>query len=113
MNDSMTKDTGESGTAPTAHLIVPGMGSDHCAGIVSTALKRLNGVAEVRTDIAKHSVDVVFNPDRLEIAALKHAVEAVGKPSRHASGIRCRTVLRCGLHGRLAMETANHHATER
>ena len=88
MNGSMTKDTGGKGTARTAHLIVPGMGSDHCAGIVSTSLKRLTGVSEVRTDIATHRVDVMFNPDRLDIGALKKAVETAGYDVATAEELR-------------------------
>jgi P-type Cu+ transporter len=36
----------------SARLTVPGMGSDHCAGIVKTSLKRLNGIGEITTNIA-------------------------------------------------------------
>ena len=35
------------GSHQTAILIVPGMGSDHCAGLVSQSLKRLPGIAEL------------------------------------------------------------------
>jgi P-type Cu+ transporter len=61
-----------------AHLIVPGMGSDHCAGIVSTSLKRLQGVSQVRTNIANHRVEVDYDPARLDAAALRKAVERAG-----------------------------------
>ncbi len=33
-------------------IVVPGMGSDHCAGIIKTTLKRLDGVKEITTNIA-------------------------------------------------------------
>ncbi|MBW6392472.1 heavy metal translocating P-type ATPase [Billgrantia antri] len=59
-------------------LTVPGMGSDHCAGIVRTTLQRLNGVETIETNIASHrvSVDVAANgPDG---DALKRAVEGAG-----------------------------------
>lgn len=36
-----------------ADLIVPGMGSDHCAGLVSESIKRLSGISDVSTNIAK------------------------------------------------------------
>lgn len=39
-------------------VIVPGMGSDHCAGLVRQSLQRLDGVLEVRTNIASHLVSV-------------------------------------------------------
>jgi Cu+-exporting ATPase len=61
-----------------AHLIVPGMGSDHCAGLVSTSLQRLSGVGEIHTNIAIHRVDVEFDPDQLQTTDLKKAVERAG-----------------------------------
>lgn len=36
----------------TITLTVPGMGSDHCAGIVRKTLERLDGVGEIQTNIA-------------------------------------------------------------
>jgi P-type Cu+ transporter len=62
----------------TATLLVPGMGSDHCAGLVSTSLRRLTGVGDVRTNVAMHRVEVAFDSDRLEPADLAAAVERAG-----------------------------------
>uniref|UniRef100_UPI001B384210 heavy-metal-associated domain-containing protein n=1 Tax=Roseovarius autotrophicus TaxID=2824121 RepID=UPI001B384210 len=42
----------------SATLTIPGMGSDHCAGIVRTSLERLEGVQEIRTSIAAHRARV-------------------------------------------------------
>jgi P-type Cu+ transporter len=61
-----------------ARLVVPAMASDHCAGIVSTSLKRLPGVTQVRTNVAAHRVDVQFDPRKLTAEALKAAVERAG-----------------------------------
>jgi P-type Cu+ transporter len=61
-----------------ATLLVPGMGSDHCAGLVSTSLRRLTGVGDVRTNVAMHRVEVVFDSDRLKPADLAAAVERAG-----------------------------------
>ena len=61
-----------------AHLIVPGMGSDHCAGLVATSLKRLSGVGEVHTNIANHRVNIEFNPAQLNADDLSMAVEKAG-----------------------------------
>lgn len=52
MNDSGRRETAVQATLSAAHLIVPGMGSDHCVGLVSTSLRRLDGVANIRTNIA-------------------------------------------------------------
>jgi Cu+-exporting ATPase len=72
-------DAGNSNTKKhTARLIVPGMGSDHCAGLVSTSLRRLTGVGEIHTNIAAHHVDVEFNPIQLKASDLKKSVERAG-----------------------------------
>ncbi|WP_142849509.1 heavy metal translocating P-type ATPase [Telmatospirillum sp. J64-1] len=78
MNDRRTREAAGKATVSAAHLIVPGMGSDHCAGLVSTSLRRLEGVANIRTNIANHRVDVVFDPGRLDLDGLKTAVEKAG-----------------------------------
>lgn len=61
-----------------AVLIVPGMGSDHCAGLVSQSLRRLRGVAELSTSIASHKVHIEFDTGQTDLAALKQAVEQAG-----------------------------------
>jgi len=68
----------EASTEQTARLVVPGMGSDHCAGLVSTSLMRLDGVADVGTNIANHRVTVSFDPARTDTASLRAAIERAG-----------------------------------
>jgi P-type Cu+ transporter len=68
----------DSAGSASARLTVPGMGSDHCAGIVSTSLRRIEGVEEVRTRVATHHVDVRFDPARVDAGRLKVAVERAG-----------------------------------
>ena len=69
-----------------AHLIVPGMGSDHCAGLVKESLKRLEGVATVESNIALHRVSVTFNTLQLRLKDLQHAVENAGYEVDSISG---------------------------
>jgi P-type Cu+ transporter len=76
MNEGRTR-AGQA-AASAAHLIVPGMGSDHCAGLVSTSLRRLEGVTNVRTNIVNHRVDVEFDSGRTDLDGLKSAVERAG-----------------------------------
>lgn len=59
-------------------LTVPGMGSDHCAGIVSKTLNRLVGIEGVTTNIANHKVHVTTRADGPDGDALKRAVEGAG-----------------------------------
>jgi P-type Cu+ transporter len=62
----------------TTTLTIPGMGSDHCAGIVRTSLNRLDGVREIQTSIAAHRARVTFDQGSLTPADLKSAVERAG-----------------------------------
>jgi P-type Cu+ transporter len=59
-------------------MTVPGMGSDHCAGIVRTSLERLEGVGEIHTSISNHRVRVRFDGSRLQPDDLRNAVEKAG-----------------------------------
>jgi Cu+-exporting ATPase len=62
----------------TTTLIVPGMGSDHCAGLITTSLQRVAGVGDVRTNIATHKVSVRFDAGQTNAAALQAAIEKAG-----------------------------------
>jgi P-type Cu+ transporter len=74
----MSSDILQGPAGQVASLVVPGMGSDHCAGLVSTSLQRLKGVSQVRTHIASHRVDVTYDPAQQDTATLRHAVERAG-----------------------------------
>ncbi|MCP1677000.1 Cu+-exporting ATPase [Natronocella acetinitrilica] len=75
MTESATQDT-----TPLTEgaLIVPGMGSDHCAGIVRAALERLDAVQSVNTNIANHRVTVRYDASAADADALRGAVEGAG-----------------------------------
>ena len=59
-------------------LIVPGMGSDHCAGIVRTSLARLHGIQHIQTSLASHRVYVSVDQDGPSMELIKQAVERAG-----------------------------------
>lgn len=59
-------------------LVVPGMGSNHCAGIVSSTLEKLRGVEEVSTNIANHRVVVSLADEGPDAEAIRRAVEGAG-----------------------------------
>lgn len=61
-----------------AYLVVPGMGSDHCATLVNTSLARLQGVTSVETNVALHRVSVSFDTQKLQLVDLRRAVEKAG-----------------------------------
>ncbi|MGX5913764.1 heavy metal translocating P-type ATPase [Aliidiomarina sp. Khilg15.8] len=59
-------------------LTVPGMGSDHCAGIVRETLERLQGIEHIETSIASHKVTVTVSDGGPDEQQLKKAVEKAG-----------------------------------
>lgn len=62
----------------TTELVVPGMGSNHCAGIVSSTLEKLPGVENVSTNVSNHRVVVTTGQQGPDAAALRKAVEGAG-----------------------------------
>lgn len=113
----------------TAQLIVPGMGSDHCAGIIKTSLSRLEGVAAVKTNIATHKVDVDFDMATVEAGQLVAAVEKAGYDvemapaagglvlmvpgmgSDHCAGLVSTSIKRLQGIGSVATNIATHRVT--
>ncbi|SEO73950.1 heavy metal translocating P-type ATPase [Aquisalimonas asiatica] len=77
MTENATRLDSRNSTAEGA-LVVPGMGSDHCAGIVRAALERLDGVQSVSTNIANHRVSVRYDTSATDADGLRDAVEAAG-----------------------------------
>ena len=84
----MKNDVKSRGEQASATLTIPGMGSDHFAGIVRTSLERLEGVQDIQTNIAAHRARVAFDADRLSAADLKAAVEKAGYEVEDAGGAR-------------------------
>jgi len=70
-NNKITSET-------VTELIVPGMGSDHCAGIIKTTLQRLDGIEAITINIANHRVSVTVADDGPTPDTLRRAVEAAG-----------------------------------
>ncbi len=112
-------------------LTVPGMGSDHCAGIIASSLRRLDGVLDVQTNIAAHRVQVTYEPGKLDDGGIRRAVERAGYDvaaisgggvqrvqltvpgmgSDHCAGIIRSTLERLdGIEG-IETNIANHHVT--
>ena len=91
------------------NIIVPGMGSDHCAGLVKTSLKRLDGVEKIQTNIATHRVEVIFDQARLTDQDLKKAVEKAGTTDVDAVRQAMYGVTVPNLTGGMATMFPNHH----
>ncbi len=67
-------------------LVVPGMGSDHCAGIIKDSLNRLEGIAEIKTNISNHKVEVAYDSEKTGQDAIRSAVEKSGYEVASVSG---------------------------
>jgi len=83
----------------TITLTVPGMGSDHCAGIVRKTLERLDGVGEVQTNIANHHVSVTIEDGGPDGDTLKGAVEGAGYDVAAVHGARGAHSIRLNVPG--------------
>jgi P-type Cu+ transporter len=70
----------------TTSFIIPGMGSDHCAGLVRTSLNRLDGVNDIQTNIAAHRARVTYDEGKLSAADLKAAIERGGYEVEESAG---------------------------
>ncbi len=66
------------GNQGKAELVVPGMGSNHCAGLVKTSIERLPGITTIETNIANHQVHVTFEPSKSSLESIRLAVENAG-----------------------------------
>ena len=74
----MVKQKPETAATQIIELIVPGMGSNHCAGIVSKTLQRLEGVEGLDVNIARHQVRVRVKEGGPDQQQLREAVEGAG-----------------------------------
>lgn len=59
-------------------LTVPGMGSDHCAGLIRQSLTRVSGIEDIHTNISNHKVAVRFQSSKADGAIIQNAIEQAG-----------------------------------
>lgn len=59
-------------------LKIEGMTCDHCKKAVDGALRNLQGVQEVKVDVAKGIADVTYNNSEVTADSMKEAVEEQG-----------------------------------
>jgi copper chaperone len=62
----------------TIKLNVSGMTCNHCVMHVGNALKELDGVADVRVDLAGKSADVTFDESKVDKSKMAEAVKEAG-----------------------------------
>lgn len=59
-------------------LKIEGMTCDHCKKAVDGALRNLQGVQEVKVDVAKGIAEVTYNNSEVTVDSMKEAVEEQG-----------------------------------
>lgn len=67
-------------------LNVPGMCSDHCAGIIRDSLNRVEGIAEIKTNISSHKVETTYDPEKTDPESIRAAIEKAGYEVASVSG---------------------------
>ena len=89
-NEKITKDKELSGAITKAgytpvdmalrdiEFKVVGMSSEHCAGIVKTALEKVKGVKEVETNFANSFAKVKYEQGVVKISDMKKAIDDAG-----------------------------------
>ena len=68
----------DSGTERTLSLHVGGMSSQHCAGVVEGALRKLPGVRSVETSFATEKATVRFDPSQVDVPRILRQVRDAG-----------------------------------
>ncbi len=59
-------------------LNVEGMSCDHCVKSISSALSAINGVNDVKVDLAQKTVSVVFESSKTGLDKIKDAIADQG-----------------------------------
>lgn len=77
-NSSVEGDFVSQKDAKQVRLTVPGMGSDHCAGLIRQSLTRLSGIEDIHTNISNHRVTVDFLPAQTDGSSIQNAIEQAG-----------------------------------
>ena len=68
-------------TPQTVTLSVPGMTCATCPITVKAALMKVNGVVQVKSDLAKRQATVTFDDSKTDVASLSSATTNAGYPS--------------------------------
>jgi len=74
----MLKDLSRTEDESKAIMVVTGMRSDNCAKQVTTALNKVDGVANVVVDWPRNEVIVTYDSDKVKIKELGETVKEVG-----------------------------------
>ena len=59
-------------------LLVPGISCGHCKSSIEGAVASMDGVARVEVSISKRTVDVEYDPAKVDLAAIISAIDDQG-----------------------------------
>ncbi|MDR0139855.1 copper chaperone CopZ [Metabacillus idriensis] len=59
-------------------LNVQGMSCNHCVKAIEGSVGELNGVKSVKVDLNEGTVDVDYNPNEVNVAVIKEAIDDQG-----------------------------------
>ena len=59
-------------------LAVEGMSCQHCVASVHKALDKLDGVGRVQVELEEKKVEVVYDPDLVDLQTIRAAIEEEG-----------------------------------
>lgn len=62
-------------------LLAPDISCDHCVKSIEKAVGALPGVTWVKAEVESKRVAVRFDPQQVDLAAVKAAIEAEGYPT--------------------------------
>ena len=57
---------------------VEGMSCVHCVNAITNAVGVLDGVSEVKVDLAGKTAEVTYDPDKVTFESIKEAIEEEG-----------------------------------
>lgn len=62
----------------TIILNVEGMSCNHCVGKIEGALNKLEGVCHSKVSLADNTVEVMYEPSKIDVNALEEAIVDTG-----------------------------------
>jgi len=65
-------------TLEKVEIKISGMSCAHCSSRVENALKNLEGVEKANVDLKDGKATVEFDPEKLKLSELEHAIEKAG-----------------------------------
>jgi copper chaperone len=69
-----------SATVENITVTAPDISCEHCTNAIQSAVGALDGVQQVRADIATKKVDIQFDPNRVSLEKIEAVMDDEGYP---------------------------------